>query len=83
VQVTYKRPTTEYSLRKITHFLPEVLEDSKAEYREEFVDTRSHAPGNTRNQSIDADAVYIYADRKVRIEKHVTPTPTLLGKSLW
>jgi hypothetical protein len=68
VQVAYKRPTTEYGLRKITHFLPEVLEDPDSEYREQLL-TVVRESLEALGMDPDADVVYLYADRKVRIEK--------------
>jgi ribonuclease D len=70
VQVAYKRPTTEYSLRKITHFLPEVLEDATSEYREELL-TIVRESLETHGIDPDADVVYLYADRKARIKRDV------------
>jgi ribonuclease D len=68
VQVAYKRPTTEYSLRKITHFLPEVLEDPDSEYREQLL-TIVRDSLEAIGMDTDADVVYLYADRKVRMER--------------
>jgi ribonuclease D len=68
VQVAYKRPTTEYGLRKITHFLPEVLEDPDSEYREQLL-TVVRESLEALGMDPDADVVYLYAIRKVRIEK--------------
>jgi ribonuclease D len=70
VQVAYKRPTTESSLRKITHFLPEVLEDPKSEYRGELLTIVCESL-DALGMDTDGDAVYLYADRKVRIEREV------------
>lgn len=69
VQVAYKRPTTEYSLRKITHFLPEVLEDPESEYREQLL-TVVRESLEALGIDLDTDVVYLYADRKVRIERN-------------
>jgi ribonuclease D len=70
VQVAYTRPTTEYSLRKITHFLPEVLEDPNSEYREELL-TIVRDSLEALGMDPDTDALYLYANRKVRIERDV------------
>jgi ribonuclease D len=70
VQVAYKRPTTESSLRKITHFLPEVLEDPKSEYRGELL-TIVRDSLEALGMDTDADVVYLYSDRKVRIDRQI------------
>jgi ribonuclease D len=68
VQVAYKRPTTEYSLRKITHFLPEVMEDPDSEYREQLL-TIVRDSLEALGMDTDTDVVYLYADRELRIER--------------
>jgi ribonuclease D len=65
VQIAYKRPTTEYSLRKITHFLPELLEGPESQYREQLL-TIVRKSLEKQGVDPDADIVFLYANRQVQ-----------------
>lgn len=84
VQIAHKRPVTEAGLRKITHFLPDVLANSETAYRDELLAIVCKSLlGNVclslKDGEVDSDdkAVLLYADRKQEAvsESELVPAP--------